>query len=303
MSEPEQADAVAPAEEPVAAPEISTTSEAIISSDASEIQPAPENKEQDPKEIAKAKKKAAEEAAEAKRKAAEEALEAKRRLLAEEDAKRRAAAEEARRVAEAKRQAELEELKKEASTIYHLDDQAVPQMTSGFIGITQPMIDSCCSKLSELQSAQTELIELLAQEDRKVMTLPHMAEVAQVITSCSFLERFTLTESKYPHRRWLTFQSTPKDCSRCVKKWMLLHSASRACENAPRSSTRRSSKRTTRQRSVARRAWSVSGCCSHSSKPNRSLDTSPAILSPNLRRGRPRTQAVPAQSDAHSPSR
>ena len=177
----ESADAVAPSEEPVPAPELQNGNLATQPSDASEIQPAPENKpEEDPKEVAKAKKKAAEEAAEAKRKAAEEALEAKRRFLAEEEAKRRAAAEEARRVAEAKHKAELDELRKEASEIYHLDEQAVPQMTSGFVGITQPIIDTCCSKLSELQTAQAELIELLAQEDRKVMTLPHMAEVAQV---------------------------------------------------------------------------------------------------------------------------
>lgn len=162
----------------MAAPEESKSTEAATSSsDGPEIQPAPENKEQD----AKAKKKAAEEAAEAKRKAAEEAAEAKRRLLAEEEAKRRAAVEEARRVAEAKRQAELEELKKEASAMYQLDEKAVPQMTTGFVGLTQPVIDSCCSKLSELQSAQAELIELLAQEDRKVMTLPHMADVAQTL--------------------------------------------------------------------------------------------------------------------------
>jgi hypothetical protein len=178
----DQGDAPAPSEEPVAAPEVSGEKEAVPAADTSEIQPATE-KAQDPKEIAKAKKKAAEEAVEAKRRAAEEALEAKRRLFAEEEAKRRAAEEEARRVAEAKRQAELEELKKEASEIYRLDEQAVPQMTSGFVGITQPIIDSCCSKLSELQTAQAELIELLAQEDRKVMTLPHMAEVAQVCNS------------------------------------------------------------------------------------------------------------------------
>jgi hypothetical protein len=175
----EPGDAPTPSEEAVAAPEVSGEKEAAPAEDTSEIQPASE-KAQDPKEIAKAKKKAADEAVEAKRRAAEEALEAKKRLFAEEEAKRRAAEEEARRVAEAKRQAELEELKKEACEIYRLDEQAVPQMTAGFVGITQPIIDSCCSKLSELQTAQAELIELLAQEDRKVMTLPHMAEVAQV---------------------------------------------------------------------------------------------------------------------------
>ena len=107
----------------------------------------------------------------------------KKDLSAEEEmnAKTRIADEAER----AKRLAELEALRQESLQIYKVDESAVAQMADGFIGLTQPVVDSCCVQLAQLQGSQTELIELLAQEDRKVMTLPHMAEVAQVLSHFS----------------------------------------------------------------------------------------------------------------------
>ena len=58
------------------------------------------------------------------------------------------------------------------------DDQ---NLTSGLNGLNAEALQHVAEVLKSLQMKQVALIEQLAQEDRKVMTLPHMAEVAQAL--------------------------------------------------------------------------------------------------------------------------
>ena len=105
-----------------------------------------------------------------------------RKKSQEEDAKKKAAEAEARKVAQEKHREELQGLRKEAGSIYSMDSDGIDKLSEGFIGLTSPAADDVSRMLSELQAAQLGLVELLAQEDRKVMTLPDMAEVAQALS-------------------------------------------------------------------------------------------------------------------------
>mmetsp|Transcript_9234 Transcript_9234/g.22345 ORF Transcript_9234/g.22345 Transcript_9234/m.22345 type:complete len:246 (+) Transcript_9234:72-809(+) len=116
----------------------------------------------------------AEELAEARRKAQ---AEAKEKRAAEE-----AAREAARKEANEKRAAEIAGLRKETKDLYKIDDKSIDQLSEGFVGLTSPASDEVGAMLNQLHEAQIRLVQLLAQEDRKVMTLPNMAEVAQALS-------------------------------------------------------------------------------------------------------------------------
>ena len=55
------------------------------------------------------------------------------------------------------------------------------QKLTGLNGLNAEALQHVAEVLKSLQMKQVALIEQLAQEDRKVMTLPHMAEVAQAL--------------------------------------------------------------------------------------------------------------------------
>mmetsp|Transcript_8024 Transcript_8024/g.12734 ORF Transcript_8024/g.12734 Transcript_8024/m.12734 type:complete len:212 (+) Transcript_8024:299-934(+) len=138
---------------------------------------APQEEEQDDKAAATKTVDGAEAEKLQKQKAKEEEQRKRR-----EDAEKKAAEDEARRKQEeAKRQAELEELRTEVQGSMEIPATAVQQMSEGLIGASEPTMEQLTKKLLALQAAQANIIELLAKEDRKVMTLPHMAEVAQAL--------------------------------------------------------------------------------------------------------------------------
>eukprot|EP00918_Siedleckia_nematoides_P046177 GHVU01101256.1.p1 GENE.GHVU01101256.1~~GHVU01101256.1.p1 ORF type:complete len:209 (-),score=71.22 GHVU01101256.1:414-1040(-) len=112
----------------------------------------------------------------------EEELRAAKAAEAERIANEAAAAKAAERAAEAKaREEEMKALKAEGDELSAFPPETIKTLASGLQGLNAEALEHMAQVLSSLQAKQVALIEQLAQEDRKVMTLPHMADVAQAL--------------------------------------------------------------------------------------------------------------------------
>ena len=60
--------------------------------------------------------------------------------------------------------------------------ETIKMLSLGLNGLNAEALQHVAAVLRDLQLKQLALIEQLALEDRKVMTLPHMAEVAQALS-------------------------------------------------------------------------------------------------------------------------
>mmetsp|Transcript_22086 Transcript_22086/g.52989 ORF Transcript_22086/g.52989 Transcript_22086/m.52989 type:complete len:217 (-) Transcript_22086:115-765(-) len=127
----------------------------------------------------------AEEAEEAKPEAEKPAGATEKEAAKEAADKENAAKQEQaqRMVAEAEhaRADQVAAVRAEMSALYTPDAEALQALASGLVGVTAPLVEATAERLHLLHSKQLALIARLAQEDRKVMTLPHMADVAQAL--------------------------------------------------------------------------------------------------------------------------
>jgi len=77
---------------------------------------------------------------------------------------------------------EIKALEEEGDKLCAFPPETIKMLSLGLNGLNAEALQHVAAVLRDLQHKQLALIEQLALEDRKVMTLPHMAEVAQALS-------------------------------------------------------------------------------------------------------------------------
>jgi hypothetical protein len=139
---------------------------------------AEEQEAQQPPAVGAPEAPSAEEVEKAKMEEIRAAKAAEVQRIAEETA--RVKAEQQAAEAKAKEE-EIRALAAEGDALCKFPPEAIQNLSSGLNGLNAEALQHVAEVLKSLQAKQVALIEQLAQEDRKVMTLPHMAEVAQAL--------------------------------------------------------------------------------------------------------------------------
>ena len=99
--------------------------------------------------------------------------------ITEDTARAKAAAQ----AAEAKeKEEEIQALAAEGDAICSFPPETIKNLSTGLDGLNSEALQYVAAVLHSLQAQQVAIIEQLAHQDRKVMTLPHMADVAQALS-------------------------------------------------------------------------------------------------------------------------